>query len=655
MRSWPKLSGWLQSLGIERTDDDLAREQYRVIAQQMPLLYLLVFINSVFLSAVASDHVSFIHASVFPAVAAVAMVVRGYTWRKRSIRYSGNESMSEIRKALRGNIIAANVMAIVMGIWAGSLVFSLPASIVSYVPLFAILSMIACTYCLLSLPLAAYSIIISGSSMITLAMIATGEKTMVTMAVNIAMGCLVIIYMVSHQYAQLRRIVQSRSALTEQQEITHKMAHQDQLTGLPNRRAFLDALESRKLGQAEATVALALLDLNGFKPVNDTYGHALGDKLLAIVGGRLRNVIGDEAIVARLGGDEFAILFQSDADIGCIYDLTENARDAIMAPIQINDINLSVGAAFGLVSCENMPDDPMELLRNADIALYEAKRKKPNAISLFEDHMDEKVKRSTIIEQSLSDEAMLGEITLHYQPIFEARSGKHVGFEALARWHHPTLGNISPKEFIEAAERSGCMISLTLHLFEQALATAKQWNSDLVLSFNLSASGLTTSGLHQIIPDLLQKHEFDPGRLALEVTETALLRDKIGARNVLASLQQAGIRIVLDDFGAGHASISYLRNIHFDGIKLDGTLISEIEHSAKARELLVGVLHLCRAVGATITAEMIENEAQLALLRSLAITYVQGYLLGEPVPAEMTFKAEPAKQAQRKRLLASGQ
>jgi diguanylate cyclase (GGDEF)-like protein len=655
MESWPKLLGWLKSLGIERTDDDLAREQYRVIAQQMPLLYSLVFINSLFLSTTASKYVGLVHAMAFPAGAALVMIVRGYMWYLRAMRHNGAEPIAVVRRALRGNIIAANIMAVVIGVWAVSLLYSLPDSMAAYVPLFAILSMIACTYCLLSLPLAAYSIILSGSGMITVAMIATGKLMLIVMAANIAIVCLLVVYMVSHQYAQLRRIVRSRSALNEQQEITHKLAHQDQLTGLPNRRALLDALNSRKSDHPDAAIALALLDLNGFKPVNDTYGHAVGDQLLAVVGGRLREVVGDAAMAARLGGDEFAILFHSDASIGRVYDFIEKARDAIMAPIQINDSGLSVGAAFGLVSSEYMPDDPMELIRNADIALYEAKRKKQNAISLFEHHMDEKVKRSTIIEQALSDKAMLDQITLNYQPIFQARDGKLVGFEALARWNHPTLGNINPKEFIEAAERCGRVISLTLHLFECALVTAKHWERDLFLSFNLSASGLTTSGLNRIIPELLDEHGFDPARLSLEVTETALLQDKVGARNILNSLQQSGIRIVLDDFGAGHASISYLRNIHFDGIKLDGTLISDIQHNAKARELLVGVLHLCKAVGATITAEMIENEAQLALLKPMAITYVQGFLLGEPVPAQQTFGEGLSQQAKRNKLFASGQ
>jgi diguanylate cyclase (GGDEF)-like protein len=503
------------------------------------------------------------------------------------------------------------------------------------------------------LPLAAYSIIISGSGMIAIAMITTGNIMMLAMAGNIAVVSLMIVYMVSRQYAQLKRIVMSRSALNRQQKKTQRQAHQDQLTGLPNRRALLDALEKRVEDRQMSSVALALLDLNGFKPVNDTYGHATGDSLLAIIGKRLQETVNGGGLVARLGGDEFAILLEDGEDIAEIYMLVERARSEIAENIVINDCALSVSACFGLVISEQMPNDPLELIRRADIALYEAKRKNHGAISLYEQAMDDKVKRSTLIEQGLADPVMLAGIVLHYQPIFQTSGGRHVGFEALARWNHSELGPIEPREFIEAAERCGRIIGLTLHLFEKALETAKSWPDDIFLSFNLSASGLATSGLNRAIPDLLQKYGFDPYRLALEVTETALLRDKMGARNILESFQQMGIRIFLDDFGAGHASIGYLRNIHFDGIKLDGSLISDIIHNAKARDLLIGVLHLCKAVGASVTAEMIESEAQLALLRPLPIDCVQGYLLGGPVPADETLEPDSEKRANRARLLSA--
>jgi EAL domain-containing protein (putative c-di-GMP-specific phosphodiesterase class I) len=261
------------------------------------------------------------------------------------------------------------------------------------------------------------------------------------------------------------------------------------------------------------------------------------------------------------------------------------------------------------------------------------------------------VKRRTLIEQALSDRDQMQAITLKYQPIFALRDATHVGFEALARWEHPELGTINPADFVEAAERSGLVTRLTVHLFEQAVETASNWPDDVMLSFNLSGSGFGTSGLDRLLPEILDKAGFDPKRLAVEVTETALLSDPAAARKVLRSLQKIGVRIVLDDFGAGYASIGYLREMRFDSIKLDGSLIRDITQNQRARELLMGVLHLCQAIGAKVTAEMVETEAQLALLRPLPIAHVQGYLLGRPVEREDTFEEDADKRAYREQLM----
>jgi diguanylate cyclase (GGDEF)-like protein len=653
MRARSQFLRLLQSLGVERADDDLAREQFRQLAQQMPLLYSVVLVNSLFLAAAIAPYVGVALALIFPSISATALVIRGGGWHRLARDYSENESIIVVRKALRGCIIAANVMALILGSFALWILQILPPQHLAFVPLFAILSMITCTYCLMSLPAAAYSIITTGTGIIVLGMITTRNPMLMAMAGNIAVVSVLIVYMVSRYSHQLRRIVASRSALTAQQEKTHELAYQDQLTKLPNRRALMAALQRQAQDNARSSVALALLDLNGFKSVNDTYGHATGDILLSIIGERLKSVVGTCGLVSRLGGDEFAIHFYDAENIGEMYVLIEELQNKLSDSAIVNNHRLSVGASFGLAVCEQMPDDPMELIRRADIALYEAKKQHHQAISLYEQAMDDKVQRSAIIEQALADPETLSAITLNYQPIFQTAGAQHVGFEALARWEHPVLGTIHPQEFIEVAERTGHIVNLTLHLFDLALTTAKRWPENTGLSFNLSASGLATSGLNRTLPAIMKKHGFDPGRLALEVTETALMRDKLGARNMLEYLQKMGIRIVLDDFGAGHASIGYLRNIRFDGIKLDGSLVNDILHNANARELLIGVLHLCKAIGATVTAEMIESEAQLDLLRPMKVDFVQGYLLGEPVPAEDTFEPDHFKQANRVRLLSA--
>ncbi len=379
-------------------------------------------------------------------------------------------------------------------------------------------------------------------------------------------------------------------------------------------------------------------------------GHAAGDQLLVNIGRCLTDVVGKSGMVARLGGDEFAVLYATDKSAQWTYKQVQLMVYEIHKPIMLGQHEVRMGAAFGIAHEAQMPDDPMVLIQHADIAPYEAKSQKISAISIFEGSMAQRVRRRTMIEQALSDEMQMSQIELYFQPIFATRTGGHIGFEALARWQHPQFGMISPAEFIDAAERNGLATKLTVHLFRRALITAKQWDEEKRLSFNISGSGLATSQLDRIIPEILKEEGFDPARLTIEVTETALLRDTNVAQKILSRLQSLGIRIALDDFGADYASIGYLQDMRFDDIKLDGSLIAKIVENTNARDLLIGVLHLCSAVHAEVTAEMVETEGQLALLKTLPIANLQGYLLGKPVHADDTYFPEPQLVERRKQL-----
>lgn len=379
-----------------------------------------------------------------------------------------------------------------------------------------------------------------------------------------------------------------------------------------------------------AMAGLIMIDLNGFKPVNDTFGHSVGDQLLITVSERLLDVVPATGLVSRLGGDEFCMFLP---EIGSPIEAVVQA-EAIIAilndPLVIEGHLLHLGAAVGVAAEPVASSRPLALLQRADIALYDAKSKGGSAISLFEGHMEARVKRLTVIEHALADQTQVLAIELEYQPIFELRTNRKVGYEALARWEHPRLGRIPPAEFIEVAERSGKARQLTLHLFEQAVSEAVTWPSDLYLSFNLSGSGLCTAGFETSLPAVLDAVGFAPERLVIEVTETALLADPAAAWAVLQKLQARGVRITLDDFGAGHASIGYMRDLQLDGVKLDGSLIQDITTNARGRKLLMGVLQLCRSIGVAVTAEQVETADQLQALQAFPIDTVQGYYLGRP-------------------------
>lgn len=640
MRAKRIFASVVRSAGLFHTSDELAREQFRVLSKLIPVMYSILLINSLFMAFAVWEGAGALLTFSFPAAAAPLMILRLSIWRKHA-KSDHELPIAAIRKTLIGNVVAAALMAILLGSWAVAIMRAAPPEYFAYIPLFTILSMITCSYCLKALPAATHAVIITGTLYIVIAMLMTGDSMMITMAANMTVITCLIIYMVALEFNQLCHLVDSRSKLTAQRRDAQRLANRDPLTDMPNRRAFLDALAAHKHGSPNTQVAVVMVDMNGFKPINDTYGHAAGDQILIRMGKCLTEIVGDSGIVARLGGDEFAILFTCDKDVVWVYQRAEQMVQEIYKPVILGQHEVRMGAAFGIAHETCIPDDPMVLVQQADVALYEAKSRKTSAICIFEEQMAELVRRRTMIEQALSDESQMSQIILHFQPIFDLRSGTHIGFEALARWHHPQLGAINPSEFVDSAERSGLATKLTVHLLRCALMTARRWDTDKRLSFNISGSGLGTSNLDRIIPEMLRELQFDPARLSIEVTETALLRDTAVAQRILGRLQNLGIHIVLDDFGAGYASVGYLQQMQFDHIKLDGSLIANIVDDKKARDLLIGVLHLCSAVHAKVTAEMVETTEQLALLRTLPIANVQGYLLGKPVPAEATFAADP--------------
>ena len=622
---------WARSLGLDQASDMLVVEQFRLIAQQIPVLYAVIIVNCLFMAALASVHVSGALAFAFPVGAVPVMLYRVYTWRKLTRVLLDEGNIPGMRRGLRVTTIMANVLAAVLAVWSVVILFNVGADKAAFVPLFTILSMITCAHCLSPYPVAAYSVMLSGSSYIAISMVMTQNPFMIAMACNIGVVSVMVVYMARQQYRQLRRLVRSGDKLKRQSGQARVLAYQDQLTNLPNRRALILHMRGAALRRGPALAGMVMLDLNGFKPVNDTFGHAAGDRLLIAIAGRLQAVVGQQGLVARLGGDEFCVFLSGIVHADEAVELAGRLRVAISEPLRIDGHVLHLGAALGVVAGPVLSEDPLRMLQRADIALYDAKLNAGSAISLFEEQMEGRVKRRTLIEHALSDCRELDQIRLEYQPIFALRSGQQVGFEALARWSHGQLGQISPAEFIEIAERTGKARHLTLHLFRRALEEALTWPEELYLSFNLSGSGLCSAGFEESLPKMLDELGFAARRLTIEVTETALLADPAAAWEVLRKLQRRGIRIALDDFGAGHASIGYLRDLELDAVKLDGCLIRDITTNARSRKLLFGVLQLCRSIGVAITAEQVETAEQLRALQAFPIDSVQGFYLGRPV------------------------
>jgi len=433
-------------------------------------------------------------------------------------------------------------------------------------------------------------------------------------------------------------VILSRSRIAyEQQKVEH--AHQeavvaattDFLTGLPNRRAFVAALEG---AAGSGSFAVAILDLDRFKSVNDTFGHATGDQLLDQVAARLIRVIGSRGMVARLGGDEFGILVRDIRRTRNAHLLGREILDGVNGPVHLQGRQLVISACCGLALSRSDSKSPSRLMADADLALYQAKENPAERMAVFELRMEAPRRRRTEIEGALLAPGVHENFSVEFQPIFDLKSGQVLAHEALARWIDPVLGSISPSEFVPIAEHLNLIDDLNSRLMALAFEKARNWPHQIKLSFNLSAIQLCSRDSARAVLRSLREIGLCPERLQVEVTETALLADFERARENLTELRTAGATIVLDDFGAGYASIAYLRELRFDQIKLDGGLVTAAQHSLDGKRLLRAVVGLCEALGVSTVAEHVESEELLKLVRDLGCNAGQGFWLMRPVVAE---------------------
>lgn len=421
---------------------------------------------------------------------------------------------------------------------------------------------------------------------------------------------------------------------TREKQIQH-LAHHDTLTGLANRALFgtktQEALESaRRLG---STVAVLCLDLDHFKTVNDTLGHGAGDVVLKTIGSRLQDALRPSDFVARLGGDEFGIIISDLKHPGYLPTLAYRLLRAAAEPVDYNGQQLTTGLSIGVASSATDGSEPETLLKNADLALYRAKADGRGTFRFFEAEMDAKAQMRRSREIALREAVARNELELHYQPQVDTESGDVVGFEALVRWRHPTLGLVPPSEFIPLAEETGIIHSLGEWVLREACREAQKWPSNVKIAVNVSPAQFRKRNLTEVVAGILEETGLRPARLDIEVTESLLLRDVESSLATLRSLKELGVQISMDDFGTGYSSLSNLRSFPFDKIKIDKSFVSEVEHSEDSTAIVRAVLGLGRSLGMATCAEGVETETQLDCLRREGCTLVQGYFYSRPRPA----------------------
>jgi diguanylate cyclase (GGDEF)-like protein len=415
------------------------------------------------------------------------------------------------------------------------------------------------------------------------------------------------------------------------------MAHHDALTGLASRSYFTETIEAARtrLDQGHPFGVL-MLDLDRFKAINDSMGHAAGDTLLKEVARRLQQVIGEGDVVARLGGDEFAIItFGASIDSdephhdGAIA-LARHTLDVINEPFLIDNKTVFVGTSIGIALA---PDDGIQtedLLKKADLALYKSKEKGRNVYSLFDPQMMVETTELHKLEADMRLGLSRSEFEVHYQPIIDARTRKITGAEALVRWHHPEHGLIAPAKFIPLAEATGLIVPLGEFVLHRACCDATTWPGDLKVAVNLSAIQFRKTNLFDVIMCALIESGLPPERLEVEVTESVLMENETDYAALLHQLKNIGVSVALDDFGTGYSSLSYLKQFPFDKIKIDRSFIADVADDEGSMAIVSAIIGLSRSLNMTTTAEGIETERQFEIMRAAGVTFAQGYLIGRP-------------------------
>ena len=424
--------------------------------------------------------------------------------------------------------------------------------------------------------------------------------------------------------------------VSEREKAAAKIAHlayHDALTGLSNRSVLQNQL-ARDVEQAHSRgeqLAVVCIDLDGFKAVNDTYGHAAGDQLLIQVSARLRSVLRKHELIARIGGDEFVVVQRRGLQPACASLAADRVLKALEAPFVIFGATVTIGASVGVAIFPKDATSAGDLTQKADAALYRAKAVGRGATQFYEPAIEASLRERQTLGLALAGAVGKSQLELFYQPILSVDSGSIVSFEALLRWDHPELGEIPPELFIGIAEERGTIHEIGMWVLRTACRDAAQWDQPTTVAVNFSPVQFLRAGLAKRVATVLKQTGLEPSRLEIEVTENVLLSQPEKALRIFKELRALGVRIALDDFGTGYSSLSYFRVFPFDKVKIDKGFIADLG-GFSSKEIVRSVLELSRSLGISVVAEGVETPAQLEILRELGCDLIQGYLVSHPQP-----------------------
>ncbi len=634
-------------LKVPNDNPALTLAQFEAFSKQVPLLYFILLTNMMALAWTHRAVAPFWLVGFIPGLLGVVFIVRAFGWiRNRDVKLSPEQAYAKLRST---NRLAAPI-AFGCTAWSMALMPYGDAYQQAHVAFFMAITVIGVIFCLMHLRSAALMVTVLVNVPFIFMMLANGQPTFVATGVNVVLVTMAMIAVLLTHYRDFRRMVLASQALEAQQaaltaqnremqrlsDENLRLANMDSLTLLPNRRSFFDVLH-RAFDRATDTgsrLSVGVLDLDGFKPVNDLYGHAAGDRVLVEIGRRLMELTEPDFSIYRLGGDEFAVIHQGPHDEDDLRRLGEGICQAIAVGIDVGTAMVNVTASVGFAVHPEIGTSAQDLYERADYALYNAKRNNRGGIVMFNTAQALSLTRYRQVEEALLAADLERELSLVFQPIFDVSDDSLVGFEALARWTSPVLGRVSPAEFIPIAEHNGRISLITRHLLKTALSEAATWPGDCFLSFNLSPHDLATPESVLRIIAVVEASGFDPKRINFEITETAVTRDCAQATKSIDLLRLMGSGISLDDFGTGYSSLNHVHKLPLSKIKIDGSFVSQIDSRPASYKIVKSVLALCEDMGLEAIVEGVETEAELQVLKDMGVEVVQGFHFSKPVDVD---------------------
>lgn len=551
-----------------------------------------------------------------------------FWWRTRGTDPGPDVAHAALQRA---NRLAVGI-ALAFTFWSFSLVPYGDAYAKSHVAFYMAITVISCIFCLMYVRSAAFMVTVIVNGAFVIFFVASRQPTFIAIAINVLLVCAGMMSILMTNYRNFERMVVSQQRTQALSNENLMLANMDSLTDLPNRRAFFThlAAEVERAKAAGTRLALGVIDLDGFKPVNDLYGHSVGDRLLVNVGQRLTASLKNSKAF-RLGGDEFAIVAPVIPEDAQLVANANAISEQLGAPYFMNEGTVHVSASMGIAVFPDLASSLEQLFDRADYALYHAKKNLRGNAVLFDEEHEKQINLDARIEHLLKQSGLEDELSVVFQPIIDIRGEHPVGFEALARWHSPTLGHVPPAQFFSIAERAGIVTSLTRPLLKSALASARAWDASLRLSFNLSAQDLNSCESVLSLIGIIETSGFEAARLDLEITETAFAHDFDQVRQSVEMLRRLGCGISLDDFGTGYSSLTRLHALPLTKIKIDRSFVTDLHKKPASYKIVKSLINLSRDLGLGCVVEGVELPEELKALERLGATLVQGYVYSRPI------------------------